>query len=105
MGTTTSTTTPSTTAKLESAVTMESALLLSQQKDIKDLIRKCFLTGECGDAGHSGSVDQRNSSVVTTTTESVSRSSSATPSSRDSELRRQVKARARACLFEGKCNK
>ncbi len=103
--TTTSTTTPSTTAKLESAVTMESALLLSQQKDIKDLIRKCFLTGECGDAGHSGSVDQRNSSVVTTTTKSVSSSSSATPSSRDSELRRQVKARARACLFEGKCNK
>ena len=105
--TTTLTTTPSTstTAKLESDRTTESVLLLAQQKDIKDLIRKCFLTGECGDAGHSGSVDQRNSSVVTTTTESVSSSSSATPSSRDSELRRQVKARARACLFEGKCNK
>ena len=105
--TTTLTTTPSTstTAKLESDRTTESVLLLARQKDIKDLIRKCFLTGECGDAGHSGSVDQRNSSVVTTTTESDSSSSSATPSSRDSELRRQVKARARACLFEGKCNK
>ena len=97
------TTTPSTTTEtLDITVTKESSLLVAQQEDIKDQIRKCFLTGECGDSGHPrDSDDQRNSPAVVTTTQSLIRQRS---SSRDSELRRQVQKRARACLFEGKCN-
>ena len=107
--TTTLTATPPTTAtaKLEFAVTSESALLVAQQEDIKDKIRKCFLTGECGDADNSGSDYQKNSPTLATTPQSAqsvsAARSSATLSPRDSDLRRRVKARARACLFEGKC--
>ena len=92
------TTSLATTLEMEIAVTRESTLLIAKQEDIKDRIRKCFLTGECGDTGHQrGSVDQR---VVTTTETLIS----STPSPRDAALRRRVKERARACLFEGKCN-
>ena len=92
------TTSLATTLEMELAVTRESTLLIAKQEDIKDRIRKCFLTGECGDTGHQrGSVDQR---VVTTTETLIS----STPSPRDAALRRRVKERARACLFEGKCN-
>ena len=92
------TTSLATTLEMEIAVTMESTLLIAKQEDIKDRIRKCFLTGECGDIGQQrGSVDQR---VVTTTETLIS----STPSPRDAALRRRVKERARACLFEGKCN-
>ena len=98
----TATSPPTATAELELGVTSESALLVAQHEDIKDRIRKCFLTGECGDADDSGSDDQKNSPTLATTSESVVRGS-ATLSSRDSDLRRRVKARARACLFEGKC--
>lgn len=99
-GTTTQLTTTSltTTPEMEIAVTRESTLLIAKQEDIKDRIRKCFLTGECGDTGHQrGSADQR----VVSTTETLITS---TPSPRDTALRRRVKERARACLFEGICN-
>ena len=97
------TTTPS-TLEMEITVTRESSLLIAQREDIKDQIRKCFLTGECGDAGdQGGSGDQIHSpeEEVDTTTKALV---SSTLSSRDTALRKRVKERARACLFEGKCN-
>ena len=99
----TSSTTPTTSTTFGLDITREPKQLYVQKKELKDKIRKCLLNGECGDSGGSAEEDSEDSEDTGHSTPAPPLVTS-TPSYRDTELRRQVRERARACLFEGKCN-
>ena len=90
----TTTSSPSTTTTTGSAVPRAPKRISGPERELRELVRRCFVSGDCGGGG---------GGVKTTSPPPRPAPPSTTPSPRQREVHRRVLERARACLFNGEC--
>ena len=92
---TTTTSSPSTTTTTGSAVPRAPKRISGPERELRELVRRCFVSGDCGGGGE----DVKTTSPPPR----PAPPSTTTPSPRQREVHRRVLERARACLFNGEC--